>query len=771
MPPPYTGMDDDDFTTDSNTVMTKAIMTKDGKCVHHPWVELRGKDASGRVFQRDSCPECNKQYEVNKESLRLRKLDLDRQLQALEISTVGGGGGGGGNSVDSRELLVENKSSSQQQHQISYRPPLPPQAYYGAPIAPGYPPYPPLPHHSPHLYQGAGGGVGAAGQERDATPNGPHLPPPFNPYDPHYFAAAAAAYHHQQSSPLQPSHTSDPSQDNYLLKLLHEKEEELKSVRKTLEETQAKLQEQSLQAARSQATLDQIQSSFQQERQLIQLQAEKRAQEQFQAQQQDILQKQLDLMDKWQGGQGGGGANTSTASTANAAEAPPPVLDEPPAPEAPSSSPSITTASIKQIKLDSDVAATTSNGKSEKLYPWKKKSAGESEAVSATMPSSGDAYETEEDKIKDAASLNGKFQPSMDESLFDSAGTLQPSNLSYAGLGSDGSDYEDEENREGEIVEAAKTAQLANELGDSAPRETISAAGSGSKATTNGATQKASDRFTPVYVEQSDKATAAEHAEYIMNNPPDDEKSLGQTVASSTYGEDRQKVVNKSILDPYGDKGTFTGVVLRSTGMPHGLGRMIYEEDGRIYEGDWYVAILWTAHVHLVLYAAPLLVPQHHCSLLGFHYGFHDRRHGRWHGYGRASFSNGDSYEGEYKFDQRHGRGVYKWHDGRVFDGQFSEDKRHGKGIFTWPDGAVYDGEFVNGQREGHGKYTFADGGQYDGSWKDGRYDGFGTCTWEDGRRYRGEWRNGMAHGRGIETYPNGDVRHEGQWIDDEPIR
>ena len=89
----------------------------------------------------------------------------------------------------------------------------------------------------------------------------------------------------------------------------------------------------------------------------------------------------------------------------------------------------------------------------------------------------------------------------------------------------------------------------------------------------------------------------------------------------------------------------------------------------------------------------------------------------------------------------------------------------------TWPDGAVYDGDFVNGQRQGHGKYTFADGGQYEGAWKDGRYDGFGECTWEDKRKYRGEWRNGMAHGRGIETYPNGNIRHEGQWIDDEPVR
>lgn len=94
------------------------------------------------------------------------------------------------------------------------------------------------------------------------------------------------------------------------------------------------------------------------------------------------------------------------------------------------------------------------------------------------------------------------------------------------------------------------------------------------------------------------------------------------------------------------------------------------------------------------------------------------RRHGRWHGFGTASFSNGDSYEGGYRFDQRHGKGIYKWHDGRTYDGEFLEDKRHGKGKFTWPDGAVYIGDFVNGQREGKGKYIFADGGQYEGSWK-----------------------------------------------------
>jgi hypothetical protein len=41
---------------------------------------------------------------------------------------------------------------------------------------------------------------------------------------------------------------------------------------------------------------------------------------------------------------------------------------------------------------------------------------------------------------------------------------------------------------------------------------------------------------------------------------------------------------------------------------------------------------------------------------------------------------------------------------------------------------------------------------------------------WNDGRMYKGEWRAGMAHGRGVETNRDGSVRHNGHWIDDEPI-
>ena len=32
------------------------------------------------------------------------------------------------------------------------------------------------------------------------------------------------------------------------------------------------------------------------------------------------------------------------------------------------------------------------------------------------------------------------------------------------------------------------------------------------------------------------------------------------------------------------------------------------------------------------------------------------------------------------------------------------------------------------------------------------------------------EWLNGMAHGKGVETFPDGSVRHDGLWVEDEPV-
>ena len=120
-------------------------------------------------------------------------------------------------------------------------------------------------------------------------------------------------------------------------------------------------------------------------------------------------------------------------------------------------------------------------------------------------------------------------------------------------------------------------------------------------------------------------------------------------------GNNCEQVLNETITDSFEESGTFKGTISTNTGMPHGQGRMAYDEGeeqfARVYNGDWH--------------------------------------HGCWHGYGSVVFSNGDTYEGEFEFNRRHGTGVYRWNDGRVYYGQFSENKHHGRGKLTWLDGTV----------------------------------------------------------------------------------
>ena len=914
---PTLGMvtDHDNFDDDVQTVNTndtRAYMTPDGKCPTHPWVELRGKDlASGQVYQRESCPECNRQHETTMDDKRQRKLELDRRLQALgnENSNSGDGGGidGSRGSVD-RDRVSESHSM----HPQPYRPPLPPQTSsssidYSYPQRQSSPrpptaagmnnmmsgpqlvPAPPGPIRTSSLASAASSsnqyqqqqqqhimdvitnGNGPLNNYANGTPTGT-LPfsPHSNPFDPQYLAAAAAAnaYHHANSSPAPPTPSQHLQQatrhdnqnqnnDSLLWKLLQDKEDELKEVRKTLQETQRQFQEQSLLATKLQTTLDQVQASFEQERLLIRLQIEKESQQSLSSQQQEVFQRQLQWMEN-NNNNSTTNINTDNRAAQNLIKPPNDVgigssqhfgqssihssgpslqkqqqndfgtgLSQHSEQNSIHSAHSSTLVSIGKMSISNDeeelqhsvhsnmndrevinteamVDAVSSSNvvsmnndssnitsrdkkKGEKKYPWTettKVSPGR-EKRPTTFVADDDDDDNEKDdtnetnsgintfKIPTKSNSKKKLYPSIDETFMGSDVTAKEEaftdgyndlsrlkdsmpNSSSPSPKSTIREQLQQQHQQVPVdsIASRNTAQTINNMAET-PTMNNTGRNSGKKTSINNMAETptmnntaarnfgkktlkndSSDRFEPIYVQQK---VDEEEEEVLANTsdfdpPTDDDRSLGQTVASSTYGDDRMKVMGKTLLDPYGDKGTFTGVVLRNTGMPHGQGKMVYEEDLRVFDGEW--------------------------------------RHGRWHGYGRASFSNGDSYEGEYKFDQRHGTGLYRWNDGRVYDGQFSEDKRHGKGKFTWPDGAVYEGFFVNGQRQGHyGNYTFADGGQYDGSWKGGRYDGFGTCTWEDGRRYRGAWRNGMAHGHGAETYPNGSIRHEGQWIDDEPVR
>eukprot|EP00537_Pseudo-nitzschia_pungens_P000963 CAMPEP_0172361322 /NCGR_PEP_ID=MMETSP1060-20121228/5174_1 /TAXON_ID=37318 /ORGANISM="Pseudo-nitzschia pungens, Strain cf. cingulata" /LENGTH=891 /DNA_ID=CAMNT_0013083549 /DNA_START=260 /DNA_END=2935 /DNA_ORIENTATION=+ len=203
-------------------------------------------------------------------------------------------------------------------------------------------------------------------------------------------------------------------------------------------------------------------------------------------------------------------------------------------------------------------------------------------------------------------------------------------------------------------------------------------------------------------------------------------------VTHENVSTDTLFVTEKQIVDPYGEKGIYTGALSKSTCMPNGKGRLEYEKESRWYEGDWI--------------------------------------HGRWTGYGRLSNGDGDFYEGGLKNDHKHGTGVMRFADGRVFEGEYIRGQMI-QGKMTYQDGSVYGGSWVDGMRHGRGKCIFVDGSEYEGEFREGNFHGHGKMTWNDGGWYVGNWSNGEMDGQGKEVRPDGSLRHDGEWAGGQPIR
>ena len=92
---------------------------------------------------------------------------------------------------------------------------------------------------------------------------------------------------------------------------------------------------------------------------------------------------------------------------------------------------------------------------------------------------------------------------------------------------------------------------------------------------------------------------------------------------------------------------------------------------------------------------------------------------GLFNGQGKKTYSNGDVYEGEFKFILPEGQGKKTYSNGDVYEGEFKNGVPEGQGKQTFLGGDVYEGAFKNGYREGQGKYTFANGDvYYEGEWK-----------------------------------------------------
>lgn len=625
-------VDEDEMTTD--TLTTKAVLTPDGLCAKHPHVRLRGRDGQGHVFQRDSCYECDREFAQARRALQERQQDLDRQLQALDTKapSIGSGGGGGGSGSARKKVDTSTSSHSTMPAMPSPYPyyPPPPPPYYGAyphPHAhpypgsegPHYPPpfgYPP-PYPPPQLYQPPLQHEEEEPPKR-ATAPGPSSPPPEAPRS------------SKDDFMSQGQVQAQAEMQAKWVAMLEQKEEQLTLLREQLEENKEKLAQETLDLTKCQQQLEQqtqiaemLQTQHAQEIQQQQesfeqqLQASNQQLEQ-QSQVTELLQKQLEqlqmafqqqlqsLVDDSQQQRdyfrqliqeeiktlkqtliqeikdvqvhsptpvvvaapvAPTVTSTAAAATSNSAglHLPPPTVKQAPPPP-PAAMAAAATPKLDKPKMmvepDDLDQSTVATAEMDNYDPM-------------TSPT-----------VKElAARMNGGGQPKKAPPAHQwtaagtgAANTGAPVSLKQAPPNTKDMDNEPDEEEELHMSADESLWSASNEGADSNETDKRD-----DNKKTVPAIAAASDRFTPKYVHPGDDD------DDISHHPGEtvDERSVEQTVASSTYGEDRQKVVNKQLLDPYGDKGVYTGVILRSTGMPHGLGRMIYDEDGRIYEGDW----------------------------------------------------------------------------------------------------------------------------------------------------------------------------------------
>jgi len=208
--------------------------------------------------------------------------------------------------------------------------------------------------------------------------------------------------------------------------------------------------------------------------------------------------------------------------------------------------------------------------------------------------------------------------------------------------------------------------------------------------------------------------------------PPPPAESIAVT-PNVQKGPECEAVVDQLVGDSQGNKGKYTGIVLKESRKPHGVGRMVYADGKRIHEGFW--------------------------------------QNGSKEGHGRCLFfPQGDYHEGNYERNLRHGKGNYHWQDGRAYSGDYFNDLRHGEGTFRYPNGDIYHGGFVKGQRSGFGRFDFA-AGFYEGMWLESKYHGHGKLVWGEGLMYEGEFQHGLMHGRGVKTDVAGNVLQDGEWV------
>ena len=189
-------------------------------------------------------------------------------------------------------------------------------------------------------------------------------------------------------------------------------------------------------------------------------------------------------------------------------------------------------------------------------------------------------------------------------------------------------------------------------------------------------------------------------------------------------------------------------------GYRHGHGTLLSFDTLFRYEGEWQMGkrhgfgtLLHGEQLSVTLNGSETI----HSKYVGS--WFNDTRHGQ----GRAEWSTGQTYDGQWVNNEIKGSGCMRWPvEGlvEIYKGQFERGLPHGFGEFTWPSSASvamtqqlqnrYIGQWVHGKRQGAGIYLYADGSSFNGEWLDNDKHGPGQLTLRDGRVFKSVWSAGV---------------------------
>ena len=122
-------------------------------------------------------------------------------------------------------------------------------------------------------------------------------------------------------------------------------------------------------------------------------------------------------------------------------------------------------------------------------------------------------------------------------------------------------------------------------------------------------------------------------------------------------------------------------------------------------------------------------------------------------------------YDGAYSGGFRSGMGRMDYSDGNSYNGNWRRNAKEGYGTFSYANGDVYAGQFHHNKKHGRGAYKFANSGglQIEGTWRAGAVVS-GKIIYPDGSTYHSsQWAGGLPKGAGIFYHVNG-VQQQGSY-------